>query len=341
MNKVDYIIVGQGLAGSILAHQLIRRGKQVLVLDNSHQNSASRVAAGIINPITGPRLSLDDNFPLCYQQAKSYYAELQTDLNLCLWTDLQQQRSLKNEQQQNYYRKRLENDAYRSYLGKAIDTEFLINGLSNIEVKQSAIVNSKALLNNIRDWLKQQHSYQALNLTYEQIEISDSGVHINQLRAANIIFCEGYKAVDNPWLKELPFLLSKGEILTVETNTTSNYLLNWGNWLVTAQNQTKLGSNYEWDNLNLVTNEEVKNNLLKSLTVNTSLEVNVTNHEVGIRPTTKHRKPFLGQLSNLQNAYCFNGFGSKGCLLIPYYAELMSNYLCGKIELPEELSQWL
>ena len=52
--KVDYLIIGQGLAGSLLAWELIQRRCSVVVVDNGNEN-ASQIAAGLINPITGMR----------------------------------------------------------------------------------------------------------------------------------------------------------------------------------------------------------------------------------------------------------------------------------------------
>ncbi|HEX6222999.1 MAG TPA: FAD-dependent oxidoreductase, partial [Chryseolinea sp.] len=51
--QIDFIIVGQGLAGSALALQLLKRGKKILVIDRVVPNTASRVAVGLFNPITG------------------------------------------------------------------------------------------------------------------------------------------------------------------------------------------------------------------------------------------------------------------------------------------------
>ena len=48
----DYLIVGQGLAGSCMALQLLKRGKKILVIDQPHTNSSSMVAAGMFNPGT-------------------------------------------------------------------------------------------------------------------------------------------------------------------------------------------------------------------------------------------------------------------------------------------------
>src|SRR5258707_608603 len=55
--KVDHIIVGQGLAGSCLAIQLLSRGKKILIFDEPEKNRASSIAAGLFNPITGKRMS--------------------------------------------------------------------------------------------------------------------------------------------------------------------------------------------------------------------------------------------------------------------------------------------
>jgi glycine/D-amino acid oxidase-like deaminating enzyme len=56
--EYDYIIVGQGLAGSCLALELIEEGKRVIVFSEPKGKTASRVAAGLINPITGRKMKL-------------------------------------------------------------------------------------------------------------------------------------------------------------------------------------------------------------------------------------------------------------------------------------------
>ena len=53
--KFDFIIVGQGLAGTLLAHDLIDLEKSVIIIDTHLKASASRVAAGLINPISMKR----------------------------------------------------------------------------------------------------------------------------------------------------------------------------------------------------------------------------------------------------------------------------------------------
>jgi glycine/D-amino acid oxidase-like deaminating enzyme len=49
------LIVGQGLAGTLLAWELERAGRDFLIVDAGHAESASRVGAGLVNPVTGER----------------------------------------------------------------------------------------------------------------------------------------------------------------------------------------------------------------------------------------------------------------------------------------------
>jgi len=208
----------------------------------------------------------------------------------------------------------------------------------------SAIVDTKHLLESCRSFLVQKNCYRASRVDYQNIVSTPFGFKIADVSCKNLVFCEGYQAIHNPWLKNLPFKLSKGQILNINVNSKpQSQLLNWGNWLVWRENETlaKLGSSYSWNDTSLEPDQKVTDNLLSSLAQYTGLTAKLDSIEVGIRPTTIRRKPFIGPVGNLNKAYCFNGFGSKGCLLIPYYAEQFCDYIMGKSELASELTSEL
>src|SRR5580700_10616404 len=69
----DFVIVGQGLAGTTLAWQLHRRGCRVLVVDRQSGNSSSRIAAGLITPVTGKRLAKSWRLDEVYPAALAFY----------------------------------------------------------------------------------------------------------------------------------------------------------------------------------------------------------------------------------------------------------------------------
>jgi len=74
--QVDFLIVGQGLAGSLLAKELLRRGRTVHVVDDRWKSSSSQVAAGLMTPLTGRRFTLTKDYPELFASAKARLTEL-------------------------------------------------------------------------------------------------------------------------------------------------------------------------------------------------------------------------------------------------------------------------
>ena len=77
----NYTIIGQGLAGSILAYFLLKEGQKVKIFNSPDIPSSSKVAAGIYNPVTGKRLVktwlADKIFPFL----EDFYPQLEQELN--------------------------------------------------------------------------------------------------------------------------------------------------------------------------------------------------------------------------------------------------------------------
>ena len=58
---IDFLIVGHGLAGATLAHLLLERGQRIMVLDKKLPHCASQVAAGLVNPLIGPKFNIPEH----------------------------------------------------------------------------------------------------------------------------------------------------------------------------------------------------------------------------------------------------------------------------------------
>src|SRR4051812_5465969 len=54
--ETRYLIVGQGISGTMLSWFLSKAGQSCVVIDEARTDSASRVASGVINPVTGRRI---------------------------------------------------------------------------------------------------------------------------------------------------------------------------------------------------------------------------------------------------------------------------------------------
>ena len=80
--QVDFIIVGQGLAGTLLAHDLLEKGHSVYIIDKPLIASASKVAAGLINPVGMkrciPSWQADVFLPFAFKRYQSLEKKLQT-----------------------------------------------------------------------------------------------------------------------------------------------------------------------------------------------------------------------------------------------------------------------
>ena len=348
---LDTIIIGQGIAGSILAYRLIQRGLSVLVIDNNYHGSSSKVAAGIINPITGSRLTNNELF--AGQQTCSYefYEELEQLFGQQLIEHLDQFRLLQSQEQVDQWNKRNQHKPYNAFTGEHTmhKKPFIKNEFGVVEIKSSARVYVSELLARLKNWLIEKNAYLDQKVNHADIVITDNTVSIGPINARNIIFCEGYQATYNPWWKHLPFKLSKGEILSVRLNQEIYALLCWPQWLLPqhgkSSNTALLGATYAWGDFsqpeNIEPTEEAKNYLMARLEINTQLKAEVIEQKAGIRPTPTHRFPYIGSHTKNKNVYCFNGFGSKGCLTIPYYSQIMADHLIDNKPLPSDVTRYL
>ncbi|WP_198673864.1 NAD(P)/FAD-dependent oxidoreductase [Chitinophaga alhagiae] len=82
MHQYDYIIIGQGIAGTVLSWRLVQAGQRVLVYDNGRPGTASRTAAGIINPVSGRRFELAWLYDIIYPEAVRCYRAMENELGI-------------------------------------------------------------------------------------------------------------------------------------------------------------------------------------------------------------------------------------------------------------------
>ena len=50
-------------------------------------------------------------------------------------------------------------------------------------------------------------------------------------------------------------------------------------------------------------------------------------HRAGVRPTTKDRRPIVGQHHTYKKLYVLNGLGSRGVMIGPYVAQQLFNFI--------------
>lgn len=338
--RIDFLIIGQGLAGSLLAWELMQRGCSVLVVDNGVEN-ASQIAAGLINPVTGMRFVKSVEVDTLLPAARSCYSELSTLFQQEFFVGKPMMRIFSSENELNAAEKRVTDPDYQAYLNnicpKANSTGDFATPFGYLEQKQTGYLLTRPLLDCLKTFLISRNSYQLAEFDYREIELSP----ILQWRDTfpkQIIFCEGYLATKNPWFSGLPFQPVKGEILTLNhTAKLPNKIINYGNWLIPINaSQIRIGATFDRENMNTQTTEAGKNELLNALSrLSPGLKSStVISHQANIRPCTRDRHPFIGKHPVYDQLAIFNGFGAKGSLQIPWYSQRFADLLLADTPLP-------
>lgn len=343
-HDIDTLIIGQGLAGSLLAWELAHRGERILVIDDEHASASSTAAAGLINPVTGQRMvktvGVDDYLPVAHKR----YRALEEILGRELLYDIPMWRLLRHEKERQVWQKRKQDPEYADYLGGWLTTEQLqppfVAPLGGFAQQHTGYLDTGALLEGMREYLLETGRYRPQHINYEMLELVDEEIRFDGVTCRRVIFCEGYKAMHNPWFDWLPFTPAKGEILSLRfEQALPKVMINAGRWLMPRANgEYRLGATYEHEQLDEVITAEAKQTLLDALPgiLVEPAPYKVIAHQAGVRPATTDRQPFIGLHPEWPQLGIFNGFGSKGSLLIPWHAETFADALLCDCALPIE-----
>lgn len=335
---VDFLIIGQGLAGSLLAWELIQRGYSVIIVDNGQEN-ASQIAAGLINPVTGMRFVKSENIGSLLSDAKGVYTHLEDFFHQQFFIEKPMLRIFRNEKECTDAKKRMKNPEYLPYIcdiQKYSVGEFE-TPFGFLEQKQTGYVLTRPLLDCLKAFFISKNSYRKADVDYKDLKV-ELTLDWQEITPKQIIFCEGYLATRNPWFSWLPFQLVKGEILTLQHLTQlPDRILNYGNWLIPLNtHKIRIGATFDRENLNTQITESGKNELLNQLSQVLSgfTHSSIIGHEANIRPGTLDRHPFIGKHPKFDSLYIFNGFGAKGSLQIPWYSKRFADSLSDGVPLP-------
>ncbi|MCK5872270.1 MAG: FAD-binding oxidoreductase, partial [Methylococcales bacterium] len=335
MKAVDFLIIGQGLAGSLLGFELIQRGFKIAILDNGVEN-ASQIAAGLINPITGMRFVKSTHVKRLLPAAKAYYQQLEVFFQQQFYIEKPMLRLLNSKKLRENAQKRLEKGDYQPYLGNIVE----YGCLTALEQKQTGYLLTRPLLARLKQFFIDCQCYQKILFDYKGLKISKK-VSYKNINAQKIIFCEGYLAQENPWFSKLPFQLVKGEILTLEnTLPLHDYLLNYGYWMIPLDDMYfRTGATFDREQIDTKITLEAKQILLDKLkgVLPQTINANVIQQHANVRPCTLDKQPFIGWHPRHPNIGIFNGFGAKGSLQIPYYCQQFSQNLSTNSPLSERV----
>lgn len=339
----DVLIVGQGLAGTLLANECLNQGKAVLVIDNHSASTSSKVAAGMFTPVSGKRMAKSWMAETLIPFALQTYRQLEHLLQTPLLKQQDIYQVIASVKEQNDLMSRLENKDFADYLNTRPEKETnLIEPFGAFGITQSGWVDLPKLLAAFRAYLEQQQTIATAEFDYTLLTTQENQWVYGQQTFNHVVFCEGHAYHQNPFFKSLiPYTPTKGDVLTIKcSGITDKRIVKKGIYLIAlGDGLYKVGATYEREHLNAgLPNPEAKAELIDKLHEFLDVPFEVIAHEAGIRPTTRDRRPLLGEHPHHKNMYLFNGLGAKGVMLGPWFAHLMVKNIFEREVLPKEIS---
>ncbi|WP_153796038.1 NAD(P)/FAD-dependent oxidoreductase [Foetidibacter luteolus] len=329
--NVDFIIVGQGICGTFLSYYLRQAGKKILVIDEARPFCASKVASGVINPVTGRRVVtvwmaeelLDFSWKAYTTLGNELGETLITQNNIVSFPPSQQMVDVYNERQ-------AENNSYIQKAQPGNYQQWFAYLFEPVEIAPTYLVNLHPLLHGWRKKLKEIDCLLEEGFDESLLRMQPGKVSYKGIDAQCIIYCNGADAWRSTYWKNLPSVYNKGEALIVDIpglpqqhiyKFGANSFVPWydGLWWV--------GSSYDNNFADELPTERFKQQKERELGFALRQPFTIVDHIAGVRPATIERRPFVGLHPLHDQVGILNGMGTKGCSLAPYFALQLSQHL--------------
>ena len=331
--KNEFLIVGQGIAGTLLAYFFWLKKQPFRVIDKRLPGASSPIGAGIINPITGRRFVKSWRF----DELSSFAKETYFQLGLFLGAEVYQEKNilwaLANVFEMNEWDRRSSFPEYAPFFIAQPDLTQYKNLLKPAfawgEITRAARVDFPVLINTFRGFLREKKLLQNEVFNYEALVFEKEKVFYDKVYYDKIIFCEGAKGAENPYFKYLPFALAKGEVLLIRIDNWKTEKLVKNNVYITPfkDNFYWAGStnSFQFGHSDPTTKQF---DFLKTKIENVlNVPFEIVAHHAGIRPTISDKRPLLGVHPEHKQFYLFNGLGTKGASLGPFFANQLVQHI--------------
>jgi len=337
---VDTLIVGQGLAGSLLAWELLSRGQRILVVDRDESVSASKVAAGLVTPVSGSRFNIPDGLPERLTYAKQFYWDAEERSRKSMFHHLRTLRFFQSKVERAAYEARVAKDerlleSFTGPLPSALPAVHPSHG--GFEMRGGGWLDVPLFLEITRQRLLETLSYAIAKVAVPEIRVHRSGVRWRNVQARRLVFCEGWRAQKNEYFAHLPMHPAKGDILDLRPLDPFpvSHILSHGSWLLPLDDSTfRAGSTYQHDFSDDSPTPEGQSEVLINLARLTARPFEILGHRSAIRPIIRRSQPFMGPSPLSPNVFLFNGLGSKGALNGPWHAARLAEHLVDGSPLP-------
>jgi glycine oxidase len=329
--KVDYIIVGLGLAGLAFVEELIKAKKTFLVFEDDSQTS-SLVAGGVYNPVILKRFTPVWNAKEQLNCALPFYSKLEEKLNITIDEKFIIKKSFKSIEDQNNWFSARDKPRLVDYLDPKLDNQNykgVIADFSFGNVKEAGRIDTAKLITAYRSYLESQKLIRLERFKYKELSIQTNTIIYKDISAARIVFCEGFGVKRNPFFNYLPLNEAKGELLTIHAPELNiNFLLKSTLFVLPlGDNLYKVGATFNWTDKTSEPSDVGKEELVEKLKKVIDIPYTIVSQSAGIRPTVSGRRPLVGVHPEESKLIVLNGLGTRGVMIAPTVANALFNHL--------------
>lgn len=340
--NTQYLIVGQGIGGTMVSYFLHQANLDFVVIDPALPSNASRVAGGIINPVTGKKLAKSWRIDELHPFARQTYQALGNLLGKELLLQTRVHRYHSNPEDAVKFEEQAQTQPWFDdyILPLQVNEPAINNTLGGFTISPALKIYGAELMDAWREYLAASNRFMVDTFVHTDLQLLPDGIQYRNIQAQQVVFCEGWGVRHNPWFKDLPFNAAKGEALVVRIKgLLPNEVFLKGVFLVPLGDDLYyIGSTNEWvfenDKPSAHKREELERKLKKAL----NLPYEVLEHKAAVRPAVKDRRPLIGQHPEHEQLWLFNGLGTKGYSLSPFFAHQLVETLQGNTTLDAEVN---
>lgn len=344
---VDVLIVGQGIAGSLLAWVLHQRGLRVLIVDDGHKSSASMVAAGMINPVQGRRLNTIWQIERSLPAAIRLYREIEAQTGNTFFFPKKIFRLIRDSEQAAILLERSKDPAFSTWLdtpptdrpnAQHSCPSSLAAPYGCVGISGGGYLDTQNLLRVLREYFRQKGCLIEAQFACADLNLSNPhSLQWHNWQAKRIVFAEGWRTLHNPFFADHTFFATKGQILTVQTEQPlPEYVVNRGKWLVPlSPHSAWVGATYERNLTDSIPTTHARREILAEVQgYLTGNHLKAQEQRAGVRLAAPDHIPRIGFLASDSRIGLFSAFSSKGNCLAPYLAHCMAEHILCAAPLP-------
>ncbi|MCA8998665.1 MAG: FAD-binding oxidoreductase [Planctomycetaceae bacterium] len=350
MRKVDLLIVGQGLAGAALAWTAHLRGLSVHLVDRGEEVTSSRVAAGLMMPITGKRLAKSWEWDSFWPVAVAFYHSIERMTGTSCLQIGPALRILQTEKDQQQAQLRRSQEDYQGLLESVDRSELpsrVISPRGAVRFPISGRLNVPAYLDATRQHFQSIDSFSQTEFEGERdLVVTDAGATVARLGivAESAVLCRGFEGHTDSIAQKVCWNPAKGEIATVKIpGLALDQVVQFGHWLAPLGEEFfKLGATFSWSAYDKRPTQEGWNELELRLRSLTSLPYELVTQTAAVRPTICDFRPAIGWDKRQPCLGLLNGLGTKGSLMAPRLAQILLDARRGLVPLPRgmDFQRW-